>query len=171
MRELTLTGYTILVQEELRALRTAVQLMVKRAEAKSTAEASLQPASSAMEPIQEGGSEADGSGSLPAEEEATPEPAQGNADSPRAFQPHAAAEVSHSTIVASVAECNASGLSSCDPPPPSTADDAVKLLPEHQWLWAEAPRRFCVLSRELASYCAKGIILYLCAAWGHCERH
>ena len=87
------------LQEELRALRTAVQLMVKRAEEKSAAQPLLQPASSAMEPIQEGGSEADGSGpdgsaSSPAEE-ATPDSAQARAALPQAPEPHAPAEVSH----------------------------------------------------------------------------
>ncbi len=80
-------------QEELRALRTAVQLMVKRSEEKSMAQSSLQPASSAMEPIQEGGSEAEGSGGSPAEE-ATPEPPQSEADLPQAPEPHSPAKAS-----------------------------------------------------------------------------
>ena len=71
----------------------------KRAEEKSAAQPLLQPASSAMEPIQEGGSEADGSGpdgsaSSPAEE-ATPDSAQARAALPQAPEPHAPAEVSH----------------------------------------------------------------------------
>ena len=80
-------------QEELRALRTAVQLMVKRSEEKSAAQSSLQPSTSVMEPIQEGGSEADGSGSSPAEE-ATPED-----DPPRASEPHSPAKASPRCIL------------------------------------------------------------------------
>ena len=79
-------------QEELRALRTAVELMVKRAEEKDTAQSSLQPSSSAMEPIQEGSNEAGGSGDTPAEG-GPPEPTQGDAVSPQAPEPEALAEV------------------------------------------------------------------------------
>lgn len=90
------------LQEELRALRTAVQLMVKRSEEKSAAQSSLQPASSAMEPIQEGGSEADGSGSSPAEA-ATPEPAQSETDLPPAPEPHSPARVSPRSVLYALA--------------------------------------------------------------------
>lgn len=80
------------MQEELRALRTAVQLMVKRTEERSASQPLLQPASSAMEPIQEGGSEADGSAGSPAEE-AAPEPAPSKPASTRAPEPHMPTEV------------------------------------------------------------------------------
>lgn len=156
----------ILIQEELRALHTAVQLMVKRTEAKSAAEASLQPASSAMEPIQEGGSEAEGSGSSPAGEEATSEPAQGDADPPQACQLRAPAAVRASITLASVAQSSASSSNNCNPSP-SHCRQLCEVLPECQWPLAEAYSGLCVLAGELASCFAMGVTLFLCPTWVH----
>ncbi len=81
------------MQEELRALRTAVQLMVKRTEESDAKQPTTQPAMSTMEPIQECSSEDDASGEPPVEEGAQ-EGAQGGPDSPKSQAPGESAEVS-----------------------------------------------------------------------------
>ena len=81
------------MQEELRALRTAVQLMVKRTEESDAKQPSTQPAMSTMEPIQECSSEADASGDTHVEEGAQ-EGAQSGPDSPKSQAACDSAEVS-----------------------------------------------------------------------------
>lgn len=90
------------MQEELRALRTAVQLMVKRTEESDARQPSSHPATSTMEPIQECSSEADASGDIPMEECAQ-EGAQGGPDSPKSHAPCDSAEVS--TGLAMLRQC------------------------------------------------------------------